>query len=121
MNHCLIHNARVYNSRTREFFDGSVLVSKGKIAILHRGDVTDAPEGTEIYDAEGRMVIPGMVDIHTHGRAGGDFNTADGETADYSVDGGWWQVFVGEEAAITGVDGIAIADGDTFKLVYTIG
>ena len=79
MNHCLIHNARVYNSRTREFFDGSVLVSKGKIAILHRGDVTDAPEGTEIYDAEGRMVIPGMVDIHTHGRAGGDFNTADGE------------------------------------------
>lgn len=49
------------------------------------------------------------------------FNTADGETADYSVDGGWWQIFVGEEAATTGADGIAIADGGVYKLVYTIG
>ena len=49
------------------------------------------------------------------------FNVADGETADYNVDGGWWQVFIGEESATVGVDGIAIADGDTFQLVYTIG
>lgn len=49
------------------------------------------------------------------------FNIADGETADYSVDGGWWQIFVGEEAATTGADGIAIADGGVYKLVYTIG
>ncbi len=77
MNNCLIHNARLYNSLTRSFYEGSVLVMNGKIAILHRGDVRTAPEGVELYDAEGRMVIPGMVDIHTHGRAGGDFNTAD--------------------------------------------
>ena len=49
------------------------------------------------------------------------FNTADGETADYSVDGGWWQIFVGEEAATTGADGVAIVDGGVYKLVYTIG
>ena len=80
MNHCLIHNALVYNSTMRDFYYGSILVMKGKIAILHRGDVTTAPEGVELYDAEGRMVIPGMVDVHTHGRAGGDFNTADAAT-----------------------------------------
>ena len=80
MNNCLIHNARVYNTAMREFYHGSVLVMDGKIAILHRGNVTDAPEGVETYDAEGRMLIPGLVDIHTHGRAGGDFNTADEET-----------------------------------------
>ena len=79
MNNCLIHNAQVYNTFTRSFFHGSILVMKGRIAILHRGDVTAAPEGVELYNAEGRMVIPGMVDVHTHGRAGGDFNTADGE------------------------------------------
>lgn len=49
------------------------------------------------------------------------FNTADGETADYSVDGGWWQIFVGEEAATTGADGIVVTDGGAYKLVYTIG
>lgn len=48
-------------------------------------------------------------------------HTVDGEKADWSVDQGWWQIFVGEEAAITGADSIAIADGDTFKLVYTVG
>lgn len=80
MNHCLIHNALVYNSTMRDFYYGSILIMKGKIAILHRGDVTTAPEGVELYDAEGRMVIPGMVDVHTHGCAGGDFNTADAAT-----------------------------------------
>ena len=79
MKNYLIHNARVYNTVMREFYNGSVLVVGGKIAVLYRGDVTEAPEGVELYDAEGRMVIPGMVDIHTHGRAGGDFNTADGD------------------------------------------
>ena len=49
------------------------------------------------------------------------FDTADGETADYSVDGGWWQVFIGEESATIGADGIAITDGGVYKLVYTIG
>ena len=56
-----------------------------------------------------------------YGEFGLYFNTADGETADYSVDGGWWQVFAGEEAATLGADSLPIADGDTFKLVYTIG
>lgn len=56
-----------------------------------------------------------------YGEFGLYFNTADGETADYSVDGGWWQVFVGEESAMVGADQIPIADGDTFKIVYTIG
>ncbi len=77
MNNCLIRNARIYNSTTRSFYDGSILVMKGRIAILSRGDMIDAPVGVEVYDACGRMVIPGMVDVHTHGRAGGDFTTAD--------------------------------------------
>jgi len=49
------------------------------------------------------------------------FNTADGETADYDVDGGWWQIFEGEEAAMTGADGIVVTDGAVYRLVYTIG
>lgn len=45
----------------------------------------------------------------------------DGETADYSVDQGWWNLLVGEEAATTGADAVAIEDGGVYKLVYTIG
>ena len=76
MNNCLIRNARVYNSVTRAFFDGSILVENGRIAAVSREDMS-TPAGVPAYDAEGRMVIPGMVDVHTHGRAGGDFTTAD--------------------------------------------
>lgn len=76
MNNCLIRNARVYNSVTRTFFEGSILVENGRIAAVSREDMS-APAGIPVYDACGRMVIPGLVDVHTHGRAGGDFTTAD--------------------------------------------
>lgn len=55
----------------------------------------------------------------------GDFglyiSTVDGEVADYSVDQGWWALYVGQEQATTGADGVAIQDGGLYKLVYTIG
>ena len=69
----------------------------------------------------GAVLVAEEIVVGEQGEFGLYFNTADGETADYSVDSGWWQVFVGEESATVGADGIAIADGDTFKLVYTIG
>ena len=77
MSNCLIRNARIYDSSARSFFDGSILVENSRITAVLREEVL-VPEGVEVFDAEGRMVIPGMVDVHTHGRAGGDFTTADG-------------------------------------------
>ena len=74
-------------------------------------------------DAEylGTVLVDEGIVVANYGEFGLYFDTADGETADWNVDNGWWQVFIGEEAAITGADQIPIADGDTFKLVYTIG
>ncbi len=46
---------------------------------------------------------------------------ADGEIADYSVDGGWWAVYKGEEQTTTGADQVVIEDGDSFRIVYTVG
>ena len=77
MNTCLIINARIFHTATRSFFDGSMLIENGRITALSREGVLTAPEGTPVFDAQGRMVVPGMVDVHTHGRAGGDFTTAD--------------------------------------------
>ena len=76
MNTCFIRNARIYNTADRAFFDGSLLVENGRITALYPADATP-PAGVPVYDACGRRVIPGLVDVHTHGRAGGDFGTAD--------------------------------------------
>ena len=74
-------------------------------------------------DAEylGTVLVDENIVAPNYGEFGLYFDTADGEKADWNVDNGWWQVFVGEEAAMVGADQIPIADGDTFKLVYTIG
>ena len=50
----------------------------------------------------------------------GLYNTVDGETADYSVDQGYWCFYIGEESAMIGMNDAPLTDGGTFKLVYTI-
>ena len=43
---------------------GDVLVQDGKVAAV--GPDLTAPEGAEIIDADGRVLMPGFVDCHTH-------------------------------------------------------
>ena len=69
----------------------------------------------------GKVLVNENIVVGSYGEFGLYFDTADGEKADWNVDNGWWQVFIGEEAAITGADQIPVANGDSFKLVYTIG
>lgn len=45
----------------------------------------------------------------------------DGETASFDTDGAYWAVYQGGEYAAQGVDTTPIQDGDTFRLVYTVG
>ncbi len=47
--------------------------------------------------------------------------TVDGEKADWSLDGGYWALYVGKEMAMQGADATPITDGGLYKLVYTIG
>ena len=73
----LFRRAKVFCAEYRDFFLGDVLVSGGRIAAVGAPFVPDIDSDTEIIDAEGLYLIPGLVDVHTHGRAGGDFSTAD--------------------------------------------
>ena len=77
MNSCLIRHARIFDTAALRFFEGSVLVLQGRIGALSHGDSLTPPDGVPVFDAQGVAVIPGFVDVHTHGRAGGDFGTAD--------------------------------------------
>lgn len=70
----LFANGFVYDTESRSFRKRDLLVERN-------GIITDADyHGEEIedtVDCTGKYIIPGLVDVHTHGRGGYDFNTAD--------------------------------------------
>lgn len=72
MNDLLIQNVRIYQDGV--FTPGEILCQEGKIAKI-APDI-DAPEGTPPLDGTGRRLVPGFMDIHTHGAAGVDVNAA---------------------------------------------
>lgn len=55
------------------------------------------------------------------GPYGLEIQTVDGETASWEENRSYWAIFIGEEYATTGADGIALTDGGQYRLVYTIG
>lgn len=68
MNCLKIRNALVFDNRKRGFFRGGFTVSGGRFT-----DLREPENGT---DMDGAMIIPGLVDVHTHGRGGYDFVSA---------------------------------------------
>lgn len=57
-----------------KFKDADLLLENGRIgAVVCHGTPVS---GDEIYDARGHYVVPGFVDIHTHGGCGVDVNAA---------------------------------------------
>lgn len=75
----LITNANIYRTDTRAFTPGDILLEGGRISAVTENASLAQTGGASVsvYDAAGRRVIPGLVDVHTHGRAGGDFASAD--------------------------------------------
>jgi adenine deaminase len=62
----VIRNGRLVDVHTREILDGAdVAIAHGRVALF--GDVahTIGPE-TEIMDAEGAYLVPGLIDTHLH-------------------------------------------------------
>ena len=54
-----------------EFCEGSLFVQGGRFVAPGTPD--------EVVDGKGMLALPGLIDIHTHGRAGADFCTADAQ------------------------------------------
>lgn len=69
-------NGYIFNSDTEAFDKASVLCEDGIITDIISGDV---PSGYEIIDLDGKYLIPGLIDVHTHGLGGLDFNFADAD------------------------------------------
>ena len=56
-----------------------VLVNRGKIIEIAEWGGIVPDRQTEIVDCTGKYILPALVDVHTHGADGYDFNTADAE------------------------------------------
>lgn len=74
MSKVLFYNGLVY--KEHKFQRLNVLAEDGKIT--HIGEWISDPEAERV-DLKGRRLVPGFLDIHTHGAAGVDVNSADTE------------------------------------------
>src|SRR5215470_7700999 len=62
----VIENGRLVNVHTREIHDGAaVAVKDGRVAMFGDAAHTKGPE-TEVLDAAGAFLVPGLVDTHMH-------------------------------------------------------
>ena len=70
MKDLLIKSATIVNKN--EIFPGSVLIRNGKIQRIIRGnDPSLHPTDLEIIDANGKFLLPGIIDEHVHFREPG--------------------------------------------------
>lgn len=60
----LIKNGKIYTMAGPVIEGGSVLIENGRIMAV--GKDVEAPANATIIDAAGRMVLPGMIDAHSH-------------------------------------------------------
>ena len=67
-------NGKVYIGR--QFEDKTLAVENGKLTVLEAD--CDTVDGT-VFDAQGLKVVPGFIDVHTHGAVGVDVNGATAE------------------------------------------
>ena len=59
-----ITNVRIFDGKTEKLVAGSVLI--GDKLIVGVGSGVVAPDGASVIDGGGRVLMPGMIDMHSH-------------------------------------------------------
>ncbi len=74
----LINNAEIINEG--KIFVGAVLINEPFIEKVYTTPLTEVPEDVELIDAQGKMLIPGVIDDQVHFREPGLTHKADIES-----------------------------------------
>jgi Tol biopolymer transport system component/imidazolonepropionase-like amidohydrolase len=60
-------NARIITMENDKIIEnGTIVINGNKIEAIGEADKVSVPSGTKIYSAEGKTIMPGMVDAHAH-------------------------------------------------------
>lgn len=85
----VIRNARIVDPATDSDRKGAVLVADGEIAGVTDGAPQGVPEGAEVYDANGMVVAPGLIDMRVFtGEPGHEYRETLASAADAAAAGG---------------------------------
>lgn len=60
----IIKNANIHTMAEKDYEKGMILVKDGKITEV--GENIKIPEGAEVIDAQGKFIMPGIIDAHSH-------------------------------------------------------
>jgi len=71
MNSLLLTGGRVIDPANHLDTVADLLILNGKIAAVGKNAATKAPEAVERFDAKGKIVCPGLIDLHVHLREPG--------------------------------------------------
>lgn len=61
----VIHGATLLLATGRTIERGTIILDKGKVAVVADGDLP-APAGAVLIDGTGKFVTPGLIDVHSH-------------------------------------------------------
>ncbi|QQX76415.1 MULTISPECIES: amidohydrolase family protein [Aequorivita] len=60
-------NARIITMENDEVIEnGTIVINENKIEAIGAADKVSVPTGAKVYSAEGKTIMPGMVDAHAH-------------------------------------------------------
>ena len=118
----LVRNGTVFNVFTREFIRGQFISIKDGMIAYVGPDPSLTDEKTEVIDAEGMVLLPGLIDGHTHIIS----RTNIEEFVRYVIPGGTTTVLTEtiELATIVGKEGLEYfakgLEGQPIRIYYTI-
>ena len=89
------------------------------VTVVHKdGTVNEFSYNTDAEYLDDALLAEGLI-AGEDGPYGLTVITVDGEDAVWDTDNAYWAIYIGEEAATTGVSEIPVYEGSSFKLEYT--